>query len=71
MGNYRITIQIEDKKTGAKEKTGFDPQCYYTNQLRFYAGVLTGKEKNIDLTQSFERIHLQEAIFNMARLNKS
>jgi dTDP-3,4-didehydro-2,6-dideoxy-alpha-D-glucose 3-reductase len=66
LGNYKINIQIEDEKTGVKEKKEFEPQCYYSNQLRFFADVLQGREKNIDLKQSYERIHWQSAMFGMA-----
>jgi dTDP-3,4-didehydro-2,6-dideoxy-alpha-D-glucose 3-reductase len=65
LGNFNINIQIE-KKNDEKEKIVFKPQCYYTNQLIFFANVLKGREKNINLKQSFDRIHLLELILSKA-----
>ncbi len=68
LGNYKITVTIENKDNEFKEKLTFDAQNYYVNQLMFLLDVINGNKENISLMQSYDRIRLMENIYRSAKV---
>lgn len=66
-GKYKITIDVDNFKTGKKDKIVFPPQNYYINQLSFFSNVVNGIQENIPLLKSYERVQIMEKIFDTAR----
>jgi len=70
-GNFKIFINEKDFISGARHKTSFPPQNYYVNQLNFFCDVLDGKNMNISLKESHERVKLMDDILNAARMGEA
>jgi NDP-hexose-3-ketoreductase len=68
LGNFKINIVVEDWKSGRVEKQSFPPQCYYTNQLLFFADVILGRKPNVNMEETADRLCLLEKIYQKARL---
>ena len=70
-GNYKLYIDNYHIDTGEKEKISFPSQNYYFNQLNFFLRVIEGKENNISLNSSRERVNIMEKIYNFAKINRN
>ena len=67
LGSYKIALKIDTLHNADSCKLYFEPQNYYRNQLSFFHNVITGKQQNLPLTDSMERIAWSEAIYQYAK----
>ncbi len=68
-GHLQINFDVTHTKTGKREKIFFEPENYYTNQIKYFLDVIEGKKNNIPLTLSRDRIILMEKIYCYAKEN--
>jgi NDP-hexose-3-ketoreductase len=67
LGNRKITLQVENWRSGGGDVVEFPPQNYYRNQLLFFTQVLKGVANNIDLRESGQRVKIMEEIYRNAK----
>ena len=66
-GNQKLKVEINRNNSTKIEYHIFEDNNYFYNQLRFFVDVILGKEKNVSLDLSFERIKLMERVYNSTR----
>jgi dTDP-3,4-didehydro-2,6-dideoxy-alpha-D-glucose 3-reductase len=70
-GFQKLKMEIKNNKSVETENYVFEPQNYFYNQLCFFLNVIIGKEKNISLNDSFDRIRIMEKIFIKSKEEKT
>ncbi|WP_183595931.1 Gfo/Idh/MocA family protein [Paenibacillus phyllosphaerae] len=66
VGEFPISLRIEDDVTGEKQRVPFPPQHYYTSQLHSILQVLNEERPYPPIEAVYERIQLAEQLYQLA-----
>jgi len=65
-GIQSMSLDVYNLDRGEREIIKFPVQNYYINQLEFFVQMLAGREQNLPLSQSRDRVKIVEAIHRVA-----